>query len=388
MKRRKVSILSYTASGNALGRAWVFAELLREHFDVELIASARREAKVWAPLRDQHVVDRRWFVRTWPAFRLRAAALAEQLVTGDLVVAVKPRIQTLGLALAAKQVRPRPVLLDIDDWELGFYSPWWDSLCAPLSWFTVASNLHTRWYFRRTEAADAITVSSRFLQQRFGGMWLPHARRDDGVSTVPLSARPLVMFAGTPRPHKGLDDLCVAFRRVQRPDALLRIIGAAGNPALERLAAEDRRITLEPSVPLQDLPRLLATAWVVAIPQRDEAASRGQLPAKLMDAMALGKAIVATDVGDMPHWLNGDSGVVVPASDPPALGAALESLLADPARVSRLGGNARRRFCELGSYDAVRPRLLALAEDLLAGRKPAPHSEPFAVPSLSPGTAS
>lgn len=386
--KRRISILSYTASGNALGRAWVFAELLGRDFDVELVVAARPTDVVWAPLRGQITADRRWFVRTWPGFHWQAPRIARELVTGDLVIAVKPRVHTFGLALAAKRVRPRPVLLDIDDWEVGFHSPWLDALRAPVSWVSVASNLHTRWYFGRTAAADAITVSSSLLQQHFGGVWLPHARSGDdaGAASVARSARPVVMFVGTPRPHKGLQDLCLAFQLVRSPDVQLRIVGARGDATLERLAARDPRISLEPSVPLQEMPKLLATAWVVAIPQRDEPLSRAQLPAKLMDAMALGKAVVATDVGDMPHWLSGDCGVVVPARDPPALAAAIEALIADPERLEWLGHRARQRFDELASYAAVRPRLLALVDDLLAGRAPA-RSEPAfaATQSATPG---
>lgn len=363
---RRVSILCHTLSRNALGRAWVFAELLREDYEIELVASARPHDAVWLPLRDRDVRARRWFVRTWPAFRHQAPRIAGELVTGDLIVAIKPRLHSYGLALAARRVRPRPVLLDIDDWELGFFSPWADAALAPLSWVSAASNLHTRWYFRRTHLADAITVSSSELARRFGGVWIPHARAEAPRVAAALSPRPLVMFVGTPRRHKGLADLARAFRQVRAPGAELHIIGARPEGELGRLARRDSRIRLGPPVPLAALPERLARAWVMAIPQRDEAPSRAQLPAKLMDAMALGKAIVSTDVGDIPRWLGDECGVVVPPGDPDRLGLALDALLADPARRARLGDNARARFLALGSVAAVRPRLVALVEELMA----------------------
>jgi glycosyltransferase involved in cell wall biosynthesis len=372
--KRRISILSHTVSGNALGRAWVFAELLRDDFEIELVVAARDRDAVWAPLRAQVHGERRWFVRTWPAFRLRAAALAREQVTGDLIIAIKPRLHSYGLALAARRTRPRPLVLDIDDWELGFFSPWRDALLAPASWVSAASNLYTRWYFTRTGQADAITVSSTYLAQRFGGIWIPHARRADAFRPdIDLrSPEPLVMFIGTPRPHKGLADLVQAFRSLPIADARLRIIGASADPRLMRSIGGDRRIQVEPPVPFAALPELLRQAWVVAIPQRAAAPSAAQLPAKLMDAMALGAAVLSTDVGDIPRWLAGDAGVVVPPNDPAALGAALARLLADPGRLNTLGRNARQRFIELGSHEAVKPRLLALIEALLAGR-PAPE---------------
>lgn len=371
--KRRISILCHTVSGNALGRAWVFAELLREEFEIELVVAARERDAIWAPLRAQVHGERRWFVRTWPAFQVRAAALAREHVTGDLIIAIKPRLHSYGLALAARRERRRPLLLDIDDWELGFFSPWRDALLAPVSWVSAASNLHTRWYFTRTRQADAICVSSTDLAQRFGGVWIPHARRAEAFRPDPhqRSAEPLVMFIGTPRPHKGLSDLVQAFRALPIADARLRIIGTSANAALVRSIGDDRRIQLEPPVPFAALPELLRQAWVVAIPQRAAAPSAAQLPAKLMDAMALGKAVLSTDVGDIPRWLANDAGVVVPPNDPAALAAALGSMLADPERLSTLGRNARQRFLELASHEAVKPRLLALIEALLAG-KPAP----------------
>lgn len=368
--KQRVSILCHTVAGNALGRAWVFAELLGGEFEIELVVSARATDEVWAPLRGRVARERRWFVRTWPAFHARAAALAREHVTGDLIVAIKPRLHSFGLALAARREQPRPVLLDIDDWELGFFSPWRDALLAPVSWVSAASNLHTRWYFTRTAQAEAITVSSTVLARRFGGVWIPHARHADAFR--PAAARrapePLVMFVGTPRPHKGLDDLVLAFRRLPIAAARLRIIGASTSRELQRLIAGDRRIQLEPPVPLADLPELLGQAWLVAIPQRADAPSAAQLPAKLMDAMALGKAVLSTDVGDIPKWLAADAGVVVPANDPAALTRAMQLLLTDPARLNELGQNARRRFMNLGSHEAVKPRLLALIEALFAGK--------------------
>jgi glycosyltransferase involved in cell wall biosynthesis len=369
--KRRVSILCHTVSGNALGRAWVFRELLADDFEVELVVSARTTDSVWAPLREQVSGERRWFVHTWPGFRGRARRLASALVTGDLLIAIKPRLHSFGLALAARSCRPRPLLLDVDDWELGFFSPWRDTLEAPFSWISATSNLYTRWYCGKTGLADGISVSSTFLQERFGGTLIPHARRSDisPAGAERWAAEPLVMFIGTPRAHKGLEDLVRAFKMVQLPEARLDIIGAFGNASLEALIQGDARISLKPPAALAQLPALLETAWLVAIPQRDEAPSAAQLPAKLMDAMALGRAVVSTKVGDIPKWLAHESGVVVPPGDPVALAEAMQALLTDRSRLTALGNNARRRFQRLGSHQAVKPRLLALVEALLAGKR-------------------
>ena len=83
--------------------------------------------------------------------------------------------------------------------------------------------------------ADAVTVASRFLEPRFGGTLIPHvrdteawdpARYDAGAGRRDLGAdgRPVVMFLGTPRAYKGIDDLVEAVAQL-RGDVLLAIVG-------------------------------------------------------------------------------------------------------------------------------------------------------------------
>jgi len=62
----------------------------------------------------------------------------------------------------------------------------------------------------------------------------------------------------------------------------------------------------------------------------------------LLEAMAAGCAVVASRVGGIPDVLeDGSNGLLVPASDPTALAAAIARVLANPALAARLGANAR-----------------------------------------------
>lgn len=65
----------------------------------------------------------------------------------------------------------------------------------------------------------------------------------------------------------------------------------------------------------------------------------------VLEAMAAGKAMVVTSVGENPHVVvPGETGLLVPPADPSALAEALRSLLRDPARRTALGCEARRRY--------------------------------------------
>ena len=116
-------------------------------------------------------------------------------------------------------------------------------------------------------------------------------------------------------------------------------------------------------IPFDDVPRFLAAADVVAVPQRATTDTVGQVPAKLVDVMAMARPIVATSVSMIPEMLD-DCGVVVPPSDPPALAKAIGEMLADPARADTLGQRARRRCIERYSFASARATLFPLIERL------------------------
>ncbi len=376
-----VSILCHTLSGNAFGRAHVLAQLLRDDFDVEIVAACRPGDLVWAPVRGRcEFPIRRWTPWSYPGYLAHAPSIARTLVGGEVIYAVKPHLSSLGLGLTARRVLGRPLIADVDDWELGFSSLSRDIALAPWALLSAASALHTRRMSAAVRRADAVTVSNTFLYERYGGAWIPHARAEHpALATVSSHGLPTVVFAGTPRRHKGLRDLLAAFDALKRP-AQLRIIGGTLDPSLvEQVAArKNPRISIEPPVPMDALFGILASADVIVIPQSDSPASRGQLPAKLLDAMSVGKAIVSTAVGDIPRWLADGAGVVVPPGDVHALGGAIDELLADPPRRTQLGERARERFREYGTPEIVRPRLVAVVRRALTGEPMADWPAPFA----------
>jgi glycosyltransferase involved in cell wall biosynthesis len=115
------------------------------------------------------------------------------------------------------------------------------------------------------------------------------------------------------------------------------------------------------------VPRYLVAADVVAVPQRATTDTLGQVPAKLIDAMALARPVVSTAVSMIPEMLAGCGRVVAPG-DVAALADAIRDLLAHPAEAAALGAAARRRCEERYSFRAARAALFPLIERLLPQR--------------------
>ena len=108
----------------------------------------------------------------------------------------------------------------------------------------------------------------------------------------------------------------------------------------------------------------MEAADVIAVPQRDSPDTRGQVPAKLFDAMAMARPIVSTRVSMIPEILDG-CGLLVAPGDIAAIGAAIARLADDRALAGELGGRARARCVERYSFTAARRDLFPLVTGLV-----------------------
>ncbi|HEX9037179.1 MAG TPA: glycosyltransferase [Ktedonobacterales bacterium] len=154
--------------------------------------------------------------------------------------------------------------------------------------------------------------------------------------------------------HVMLDALATpALRAAQdlRPVRLALIGDGPSRAALraraERLGLADRVVYAGP-VAHDQAPALLNAMDIVALPSLAEG-----MPLALLEAMACGKAIVASDVGAISDVLvDGVNGLLVPPAAPQALARALDTLIGDPNYASALG--ARARLDTAPRYDVSR----------------------------------
>jgi glycosyltransferase involved in cell wall biosynthesis len=376
----KISVLSFDLSDNATGRADLLARLLAPIAQVEVVGPRFGES-IWRPARDGAVTHRDLPVggaRRYPGFARLWTDLAAR-ADGDVLYASKPRATSYGVALLARRRRRRPLLLDIDDWEVGFFlrSGAWGTLGRSLN-LANPNGLPWTWLMERLVGrADAITVASRFLERRFGGTLIPHVRdteawdparydRAEARARLGLDRERVVMFLGTPRAHKGVDDLVDAVGAVGG-DVRLVLVGAAPGGEAGRRWASRPWVRLVGEIPFDDVPRYLVAADAVAVPQRATSDTLGQVPAKVFDAMALARPIVSTAVSMLPEILDG-CGVLVPPGDVVALTIALKRLLDDPVGAAELGRRARERCRARYSFASARAALFPLVERVVAAR--------------------
>ena len=192
----------------------------------------------------------------------------------------------------------------------------------------------------------------------YGGVIIPHVREPGDVLPVGDSRRPIVRFVGSPGSHKGLDVLREAIARLADDGFRLAVTASPPDDArpweqwLGRTSIEQGR-------------QLVATADIIALPSRDFGWAKAQLPAKLMDAMMLGRTVVASDIEPI-RWALDEPDLLVEPGSATALTDGLRRL-ADPdlrARYSaRLRERAERRFSVAANTDLFRETVLGAIAD-------------------------
>jgi glycosyltransferase involved in cell wall biosynthesis len=193
----------------------------------------------------------------------------------------------------------------------------------------------------------------------------PRARNDGDPPRIVTVGR----LAWPKDPHT----LVRALARVRvRPYSAL-IVG--DGPEQAGVEAEVRRLGLESAVqlcgPRHDVPDLLARSDVFVLASRSEGG-----PISILEAMAAGLPVVASDVGGVGELVaEGTTGILVPPADPDALAAALDRLLADPELRRRLGAAGLERARERFDLNALRSAHLELYARALERR-----GVPFLIP--------
>jgi phosphatidylinositol alpha-mannosyltransferase len=206
---------------------------------------------------------------------------------------------------------------------------------------------------------DAVIIPNGVHVATFAeGPSLPGRERGAGAPTIGFLGR-------YDESRKGLPVLLEAMRAVVRehPDARLLIAGRGNPEQLDELVGDDLRasVTVLGELSEVDKAAFLRSVDVYCAPNL-LGESFGVV---LIEAMAAGAPIVASDLDAFAKVLDGGTaGVLVRRGDPAALAAALEELLADPHRRAEL--SARGRDVAAGyDWSVLVPRVLDVYETVI-----------------------
>lgn len=319
-QRPKAVVCGWELAHNAAGRAHTLAEIYREFADVEIVGSILPQfgRQIWEPIRGSSIpMDA--FVAQPGAFMQQAAQLVARH-PANVVHLSKPRAPNILFGSLYKHLWGAQVLMDIDDEELAFVDaeepldlndylqthaqlpP--DDQLAQADWTRLAVGM--------CHEFDGITVSNPALQAKYGGEVIGHARDPNQFANSPdlrqrsrqdhgiADHQKVVMFAGSPRPHKGLLQVAQALRAINNSDIVFVIAGSFGAHyqwyKQELLGVQGVNYLFQENQPIEELPKTLAMADCCVLMQDvNHPWSQFQIPAKLTDALAMGIPVLVTE---------------------------------------------------------------------------------------------
>jgi glycosyltransferase involved in cell wall biosynthesis len=306
------------------------------------------------------------------SFRLAHTALR---LRPDVVHIFKP-IGYSGLAgMWLAVFSQRPLVVDTDDWE--GTGGWNDVNPYPWVWKRFF-DFQERWLPRH---AGAVTVASQTLQTQVWGFGVPPERviyLPNGPDVFLRQSKPagdqprakirarlgvgdaaLAIYVGHIPRGNDLDLAIEALPRVvaEAGDVRLLIIGEGdGRPALEEQVHRlglDERVIFTGWVDRAEVPAYLAAADVAIYPYRDTLINRAKCAGKVIEYMAMGKAVVTGRVGmNLEYIVHGESGLLTKPGDVDDFAAAMVRVLVDRNLAAQLGRNAEARIWAEFDWDA------------------------------------
>lgn len=305
------------------------------------------------PLRHARVALRR-------QARLRRAAVPVETAAAELVLRrYRPALVWANTVLSACYVRPAlklgiPVVLHVHELE--------PLLSSVVDRYGLRSQTgQITWVACSDAVADAVAAAG--LRPR-DEVRVFLSRPD--LSALRVAAGP----AGMPRTDGRIDVLAVGLANVGKgvdvfaaaADAATRV-----DPALswrwlgKRVGGATREGAVDYLDEYANPAPVIASADIVVQPSRSDA-----FPLSVVEAMALGKPIVASAVGGIPAQL-GDSGVLIPPDDPQRLADEVLALAGDPLRRAALGRAAAARAEQFFDAPRFRAEVRGLLAELLDG---------------------
>lgn len=172
---------------------------------------------------------------------------------------------------------------------------------------------------------------------------------------------PVVLLPAVLRKGKGHDAMIAAAPAIRRAVPGARIVFVGGGPLLDavrRAASSVDGVEVMGYHP--DMATPMAGADLIVLPSENEG-----LPTVLIEAALVGRPAVATRVGGCPEVVaDGDTGLLVPPGDVPALAGAVSGLLGDPVRAGSMGQAARRRAVDAFSLGQQARGLVRVYEEV------------------------
>jgi glycosyltransferase involved in cell wall biosynthesis len=164
-----------------------------------------------------------------------------------------------------------------------------------------------------------------------------------------------ILYLGWIIKEKGIEELCAAVEKYDLHEWLCYIVGPGDENFIEKLKTKyvSENIVFKNEIQHNEALMVMAECDIFVLPSYTEA-----FPNVIVEAMALGRPIIATNVGAVPEMLSDGCGIVVPPKDIDALGSALKDLSINEYKRQELGIKAKVKAEKEYSIETVIDQLI------------------------------
>ena len=209
---------------------------------------------------------------------------------------------------------------------------------------------------------DRIRIIANGVPEIVASASAPSVRSQLGIERDAL----LAVLVATLRPEKDPGVFVRAVQMAQKSEPRVRGVVVGGGPEsdhVKALAGEGGIVSM--TGPRSDVPDILEAADVVCLSSTAEG-----LPMIILEAMAAGKPIVATEIGGVAEAVqNGRTGILVPVGDVQAFAAALVRLAGNAELADRMGRAGRERHRTHFSYEPMIDKYADVLDAMLVTRR-------------------
>jgi len=379
-------VITWDIGHNPVGRSYMLAEVLDRIVQNVIIIGfqfPRYGDDIWEPLRRSRIPIINLPGSNFPEFFKSLEKISER-IQPDFVFACKSRLPSTQLGAMIKNKVGCPLFLDIDDHELTFFKEAAEVSIEELEKMPFGSakdevepyeKLWTGLAQNTRRFADEILVSNEALQSEFGGTIIPHVRDENTFDPklfdqasirsefdIPENAR-VVLFLGTPRLHKGIELIANAVANLKDDHALLVVVGNAPDKrdtaTLKKIAGN--RVKFIQNQPFEKIPAIVSMANAICLAQDvTHPISKYQLPAKAIDAIAMGIPLLVTATQPLKRLIDCGAALEITTK---TIDSVLARVLSQSANNQELTSRVREIFVKYFSYAASAETLRKLIEN-------------------------
>lgn len=279
----------------------------------------------------------------------------------DVIHCFKLLPHTAPVCALIKKILKKPFVLSLDDY---------DKMSPKNRFKRKILEISEKAY----KAADDITVTSTVLKKIYGGTVIYQPviiKNKPPISSVKklrkklgLEGKIVVTHIGTLYETKGIDVLINAVKKINRDDVKLVLFEFGKETERYKKMSGPETIWIKKRTGKKSLDYTLM-ADIYAIPTKDTPYTRAQTPLKIFEAMAMGRAIVASKIADIPKFLDGGrAGILTKPNDVDSLKSAILKLADNKKLRARMGRNAKKLYEKKYHYRKQAEKLLELYDKL------------------------